>query len=120
MSNAQIDTARESLLALHKTLLEQVRSEYEKEHGRVETSGALLQLVIGDPTFAWLRPLSQLIVTIDGLEADATVKTVRAMVQNLVEKDEKFAEPYQQRLQGSPDLIALQGQVNHALAELPN
>lgn len=119
MSNAQIDAARESLLALHKTLLDLVRAEYEKEHGRVENAGALLQLVVGDPAFAWLRPLSQLIIAIDELEPEAGIKVVRAMVQKLVEKDDKFSAPFQQRLQESPDVVVMQGKVNKALADQP-
>ena len=44
-----------------------VRIEYEREHGRVASSGDLLQLVAFDPTFAWLHPLSELIVQLDEL-----------------------------------------------------
>lgn len=119
MSNAQIDAARESLLALHKTLLDTVRIEYEREHGRVENAGALLQLVVGDPAFDWLRPLSQLIVAIDELEPEAGLGVVRTMVKNLVETDAKFSAPFQQRLQESPDLVVMQGRVNRALADQP-
>jgi len=119
MSNAHVDTARDALLNLHKSLLDHVRIEYEREHGRVETAGALLQLVVGNPAFEWLRPLSQLIVAIDELEPEAGLKVVRAMVQKLVEKDDKFSAPYQQRLQDSPNLIVMQGRLNKALADQP-
>jgi hypothetical protein len=62
---AKLNEARHGLLALHKTLLETERLWYEKEHGRLESGGALLQLLAYDQNFAWLRLLSSLIVEID-------------------------------------------------------
>ena len=61
----QLESVRRPLLRLHKALLEAERVGYEREHGRIANGGALLQLVIGDPWFAWLRPMSGLIVLID-------------------------------------------------------
>ena len=34
---------------------------YERMHGRVASRGELLQLVVRDPEFAWIRALSALI-----------------------------------------------------------
>ena len=62
---------RRALLHLHKTLLEWERTAYEKIHGRT-SPGALLTALMNDAQFAWLRPLSELIVRIDeSLEMDA-------------------------------------------------
>src|SRR3954466_16130054 len=62
---------RKSLLHLHKTLLEWERAGYERIHGRA-SPGTLLTALMNDPQFAWLRPLSELIVRIDeSLEIDA-------------------------------------------------
>ena len=55
---------RKSLLHLHKTLLDWERSAYERVHGRV-SSAELLQATMEHPQFAWLRPISELIVRID-------------------------------------------------------
>lgn len=63
--------ARRGLLRVHAALLDEERIRYEREYGRIEGSGALLQLVIHDPWFAWLRPVSELIVAIDELLDDA-------------------------------------------------
>ncbi|HEY0385863.1 MAG TPA: hypothetical protein VGC64_07610 [Pyrinomonadaceae bacterium] len=61
---------RLGLLRLHKTLLDAERETYERVHGQV-TGGELLQLVINHEQFAWLHPVSQLIVRIDEmLDAD--------------------------------------------------
>jgi hypothetical protein len=56
---------RHSVLALHKALLDAQRIRYEREHGRISTSGEFLGLVLEHPSFAWLRTLSALIARID-------------------------------------------------------
>jgi hypothetical protein len=55
---------RHGLLRLHKALLDSEQVTYERINGRVASSGQLLQLVMTDPWFAWLRPLSHLVVRI--------------------------------------------------------
>src|SRR5215218_3075994 len=72
MSNAatpvereQLNTVRNALLALHKILLELERQRYERTNGRINDMFQLLNLTINDAAFAWLRPLSSLIVQID-------------------------------------------------------
>lgn len=62
----QLATLRNHLLRLHKTLLDSERAAYERAYGKVESSGEWLQLVLGHEHFNWLRPLSGLIVRIDG------------------------------------------------------
>jgi len=57
----KLDGLRHALLALHKTLLDAQRVRYEREHGRVESRGELLDLVLRDASFEWLRVLSALI-----------------------------------------------------------
>jgi hypothetical protein len=56
---------RRGLLRLHKALVDAERDAYERANGPVASSGQLLQLLIHDPWFAWLRPVSELIVRID-------------------------------------------------------
>jgi len=64
------DELRRALLALHKTLLDAQRVRYEREYGRVESTGELLELVLRDESFEWLRVLSALIARLDEI-ADA-------------------------------------------------
>ena len=64
---SRLDRAREALLSVHKGLLDEERVRYERSRGRIESSYHLLQLVISDPWFAWLHPLSELVVQIDVL-----------------------------------------------------
>ena len=60
---------RHALLRLHKVLLDWERSGYERIHGR-QSSSDLLKALLNDPQFAWLRPMSQLIVRIDEILDD--------------------------------------------------
>ena len=65
-----LNQVRRTLLDLHKALIDSERAEYEKAHGSV-TAGELLQLLIRDPQFSWLHPISALIVRIDELISNA-------------------------------------------------
>jgi len=56
---------RETLLTLHKALLDSERTAYELVHGPVSSAAAFLQLLINDPWFAWLQPITTLIVQVD-------------------------------------------------------
>jgi len=56
---------RQSLLTLHKALLDSERTSYEIAHGTVPSPAAFLQLLINDNWFAWLRPVTTLLVQID-------------------------------------------------------
>ena len=56
---------RSALLPLHKRLLEWERKTYERSRGQRMTGGELLKVIVGDPHFAWLHPMSALIVRID-------------------------------------------------------
>ena len=65
MTAAFIAELRGALLDLHKSLMNAQRIRYEREHGRIESSGVFLGLVLEHPTFAWLRSLSALIAELD-------------------------------------------------------
>lgn len=64
-ARARLKELRNSLLTLHKALLDSERTAYEIVHGTVATPAAFLQLLINDNWFAWLRPITTLIVQID-------------------------------------------------------
>lgn len=55
---------RKRLLRLHKALIDAERGSFERSRGPI-TSGQLLQALISDPYFEWLRPFSALIVGMD-------------------------------------------------------
>jgi hypothetical protein len=102
---------RHGLLRLHKTLLDWERSAYEQLHGR-QSGGELLKLLLDDPHFAWLRPISQMIVRIDEmLDADAAlaeqeVSDVFAGVKELTSpNDSAEGQRYVAALQSSPEVV---------------
>ncbi len=61
---ALLTELRPLLLQLHKTLIDWQRTDYERLHGRLQTS-QLLQVIFDHQDFAWLRSMSGLIVRID-------------------------------------------------------
>lgn len=105
---------RKALLHLHKTLLDWERAAYEKIHGRT-TPGALLNALMNDPQFGWLRPLSELIVRIDeSLEIDAMegpevdVATIIGLATAAIAADEQgspAAQRHHRALQEYPDAV---------------
>lgn len=104
---------RQTLLKLHKTLLDWERTAYDRVHGRT-TGHSLLQAILNDPQFAWLRPLSELIVRIDEtLDADVAdipgeTEAIVAQARRLVSPAEQgapYTERYQAALQGYPDAV---------------
>ena len=103
---------RPALLDLHKTLLDWQRAEYERERGR-QSSSELLQLLLTDPQFEWLRAISALVVRIDEeLEADASTAAelgalVGAVRATIAMRDvlSPFGQRYEAALQDSPDAI---------------
>ena len=67
---------RHTLLELHKAMLGVQRIEYERAHGRIETSGEFLGLVLNHPDFEWIRALSALIAQLDEwADDDASVES---------------------------------------------
>src|SRR4051812_4445612 len=74
---------REALLALHKSLVDSERVSYEKTIGAIQSPNHFFQLLTNDPWFAWLQPLSQLIVAMDeALDAKEplAISTVDALI----------------------------------------
>ena len=105
---------RRALLHLHKTLLEWERTAYERLHGRASPA-KLLEAIVTDPQFAWLRPVSELIVRIDeGLEIDALegpeidVDWIVAQTRTYISPNENgtpYAQRYHAALQDHPDAV---------------
>lgn len=111
---------RNSLLALHKLLIDMARLDYERAHGRVGSPGEFLKIVMTDPWFAWLSPLTGLIVRIDeGLAADdlMTSDDVRSMSEAtralLVpsESGTGFPKHYDEAMQRDPAVVLAHGDV---------
>ena len=119
---------RRALLPLHKTLLEWERKTYEREHGRKMAGGELLQVITTAPQFAWLSPISGLIVRIDQAldgeapDAPVDVDAIITQARRLVAPDQTekpYAERYLTALQEVPDVVVAHGKVTAILKENP-
>ena len=100
------------LVRLHALLLDRERRAYEERHGSVG-SWELLQLLLHDEQFAWLRSLSILMARIDAL-VDADEPVAAADAQGLVRdayrllssgESGAFQDKYRAALQESPDVV---------------
>ena len=64
-SRELLDKLRNLLLDQHKLLLDGERAIYEKANGPIDGPGPFLALALGDPSFAWLKQVSTLVIEID-------------------------------------------------------
>ena len=110
----RLAATRHAVMLLHRALLESERLRYERLFGRVTSSADLLQLVLHDPWFAWLRPLSALIVAMDERmdpDAEPGVATPESLLEQaraLVRADEvgpDFQSHYHDALQRDPAVV---------------
>ncbi|MFN2445732.1 MAG: hypothetical protein ABR606_09160 [Vicinamibacterales bacterium] len=127
-SRAHLRELSRRLLHLHKALLDVQRRDHDADSLPVRSKGELLQLVLNDPEFAWLRTLSTVIVQLDELvhtddlttedDARMLVERVRVLVQpgNDALPSPDFTDRYKAALQASPDAVIAHGAVIAALS----
>lgn len=110
----RLQQLRDALLKLHKILVDSETATYEKTFGKIPSPNHLLRLLTNDPWFAWLHPLSLLIVSMDEAldekeplttgKVDALVKeSARLLVAS--ETGEGFSHHYFDALQRDPDVV---------------
>jgi catechol 2,3-dioxygenase len=125
-TRTRLGEVRLRLLNLHKVLLDDAKTSYELDRGRVGSTANLLHLVINDPWFAWLHPLSELVVRIDetlqaeapATEADGTI--LLEQVERLLSPangSEDFAQRYFEALQRQPAVIVAHAEVRRILKQ---
>jgi hypothetical protein len=115
---------REALLRLHKALMESERVGYEKTFGRIASPYQFLQLLTDDPWFAWLRPVSQIVIAMDEM-LDAKepltvvgVKSLAARPKALLvatSGGDGFSGHYDEALQRDPDVVFAHAEVARCL-----
>lgn len=111
-----------ALLALHRELMLAAQREYEVLSGPVPPL-KLLDLLMNDPWFAWLRPLSTATAQLDELfdtETDrapyrSLVKELRVMLEAAAE-DHPFAERFP-RYRELPEIVLASTKGRRALEE---
>ena len=110
----RLSRVRNALLTLHKTLVDSERETYEKTFGKIPSSNHFLKLLTNDPWFAWLHPMSLLIVSMDealdekepltAANVEALIKQGQAMLL-ASENGEGFSRHYFEALQRDPDVV---------------
>jgi ligand-binding sensor domain-containing protein len=111
----QLPQLRDALLNLHKTLVESERVSYEQTIGTISSPNHFLQLLANDSWFAWLHPVSLLVVAMDqaidskrkpltDADAEALTKQARELLV-ATEEGEGFPKHYYDALQRDPDVV---------------
>jgi hypothetical protein len=122
----RLSALRETLLMLHKALLDSERTSYELIHGPIPSPGAFLQLLINDARFAWLRPVTTLIVQIDEALAAKNPPSSSQQLEQLIEdmrallspprEENGFWKRYSGAIQRDPGVAVLHQQLEQQLA----
>ena len=116
---------RHAMMHLHRALLESERVRYERLNGRVGSNADFLQLALHDPWFAWLRPMSALIVAMDErMDPDAepgvpAPESLMEQPRELMRADEEggdFPSHYHDALQRDPAVVMAHASVQRLLA----
>ncbi len=92
-ARTRLTELRQTLLALHKALLESERTAYEIVHGPISSASAFLQLLINDPWFAWLGPVTTLLVQIDEALAAKNPPRDKRAFEQLIEDTRALLSP---------------------------
>jgi hypothetical protein len=119
----------EALREVHKELLALARQEVETQEGKKLTAFEMFRRAVNDAVFAWLRPVSELIVDIDELvEAEPPANTreagaVREEIEQVVFAPEgspgDFAQRFHSQLERFPKLVVLEDELRRRLSALP-
>ena len=118
--NHSLPELRMALLHLHKTLVDSERVSYEQTIGTIPSPNHFLQLLTTDPWFAWLHPLSLLIVAMDQAldskrkplspeDAETLMKQARQLLV-AAEEGDGFPKHYFDALQRDPDVVLAHAQ----------
>jgi hypothetical protein len=106
-----------ALIPLHRHLIDAARSDYAFAYDTAATPSQLVELLQNDPFFAWLKPLTALIVDIDEMaRRDFDEASVRAIPRRI---EEMFAvEQYVTMLQRDVEVAGAHAVVRKALPRL--
>ena len=112
------------LLPLHRALIDAAKEDYAFAVGPIEKPAQLLQLLTDDPFFAWLKPVTSLIVDIDEMaRTDFEVSDIAAVADRLdllfgPKAGQEFASQYVPMLQRSVDVAMSHAAIRKASARL--
>lgn len=112
------------LLPLHRALIDAAKDDYAFAVGTVAKPAQLLQLLTDDPFFAWLKPVTALIVDIDEMaRTDFEASDVAAIADRVdrlfgPKADEGFSKQYVPMLQRNVEVAISHATLRKAAAQL--
>ena len=118
---------RRKLLALHLVLIAAEQKTYEHIHGHIGSTEQLLELMLKDPWFIWLHPVSDILVRIDYLLNDEAFDITEENIDHLFNEarlllrpsiaGDGFERAYYEALNRAPDVLLAHFHVTRALLE---
>ena len=114
------------LLPLHRALIDSARDDYNANVAPVSGPTHMIELLQQDPFFAWLKPLTSLIVDVDSMSRTdfdrAGVDAVLARIDALfgTTPDAAFAERYIPVLQRDVDVAIAHAALRQLLLRIPS
>jgi hypothetical protein len=116
---------RRRLQSLYRALIVAEQLTYERIHGPVDSTDELAQLVSSDPWFAWLLPLSDLLLRIDQFLNDDAFDITPEIVAHLVTEvctltrpsveGDGFERAYYEAQNRAPEVVLAHFRVTRAL-----
>ena len=116
---------RGEFLALHLALIAAEQKTYEHIHGHIGSTELLLELMLKDPWFTWLHPLSDILVRIDHLLNDEAFDITKENVDHLFDEarlllhpsieGDGFERAYYEALNRAPEVVLAHFQVTRVL-----
>lgn len=99
MSEISLMELREALLAAHKALIEDAKRLYISAGNKAPDPVRLWHLLIQDPFFQWLRPISETIVALDeALEAPQSITVAQGVALVREELIDEAGPEFQNKL----------------------
>lgn len=116
---------RRKLLALHLVLIAAEQKTYEHIHGHIGSTEQLLELMLKDPWFIWLHPVSDILVRIDYLLNDEAFDITEENIDHLFNEarlllrpsiaGDGFERAYYEALNRAPDVLLAHFHVTRTL-----
>jgi hypothetical protein len=116
-TRAALRDLSKALIPLHRYLIEAAKSDYVFAYAPVESPSHLLRLISDDPFFAWLKPMTSIIVDIDEMVRrdfeSADAKAIADRVHHFLS-----SETYVTLLQREVDVATAHAAMRKVLAKL--
>jgi hypothetical protein len=127
---ADLVALRDPLLELHRALLNAERLELERIVGKINPA-EFLRLVLDDPQFAWIAPLTELVAIVDYLagtpeeKVDGNAPAPQELIASLTklltppDPESSFGSRYLELLQLDPGVVVTHGTLAQQLGSGP-